>query len=102
MNNSRLFRLAVCLTLAGLTVPTIGKAQLAFDVSRVTCADLLAMPPDQSLPFTAWMSGYFNQRIGYKWIDFSAYGRNVANLKQWCTSHPDELVMHGLERATAK
>ena len=29
------------------------------DMSKVTCADYLAMPPDKSRTFSAWMSGYF-------------------------------------------
>ena len=72
------------------------------DMSRVTCSDYLAMPPDQSRIFSAWMSGYFNQKSGYPWIDLDAYARNIANVKQWCSTYPHELVMNGLQRATAK
>jgi len=67
-----------------------------------TCADYLAMPPDQSRTFSAWMSGYFNQKLGYAWVDLGAYARNIANMKQWCASYPNETVMTGLKWATAK
>ena len=83
-------------------IPCVAQAQVMIDMSRVTCADYLAMTPDRSRVFSAWMSGYFNQKNGYVWIDLGAYARNVANVKQWCASNPGELVMTGLERATAK
>jgi hypothetical protein len=50
--------------------------------------------------FSALMSGYYNQKGGYSWIDLSAYSRNVANVKQWCATYPAELLMNGLQRAT--
>jgi hypothetical protein len=48
------------------------------------------------------MSGYFNQKSGYSWIDLDACARNIANVKQWCSTYPNKLVMNGLQRATAK
>src|SRR5262249_28749887 len=65
------------------------------DMAKVTCADYLAMPPNQSRTFSAWMSGYFNQKSGYAWVDLGAYARNIANMKQWCASYPNETVMTG-------
>jgi len=47
------------------------------------------------------MSGWFNQKSGYVWINLNAYQRNVANVKAWCAEHPQELVMTGLARAAA-
>jgi hypothetical protein len=31
-----------------------------------------------------------------------AYARNVENVKAWCGTNPEELVMTGLQRATGK
>jgi HdeA/HdeB family len=78
------------------------RAQVMIDTSKVTCADYLAMPPDKSRIFSAWMSGYFNQKLGYAWVDLNAFARNIANVKQWCASYPNETVMTGLKWATAK
>jgi hypothetical protein len=47
------------------------------------------------------MSGWFNQKKGYIWIDLNAYARNVASVKAWCTVNPTQTVMAGLERSTA-
>jgi hypothetical protein len=83
-------------------VPSIARAQVMIDMAKVTCADYLAMPPKQSRTFSAWMSGYFNQKSGYAWVDLNAYAKNIANVKQWCASYPNETVMTGLKWATAK
>jgi hypothetical protein len=45
------------------------------------------------------MSGWFNQKMGYTYINLEAYQRNVANVKAWCGTNPGELVMTGLQRA---
>lgn len=90
-----------CLMLAGMLVPSIGQAQMMVEMPLVTCAQYLAMPPEQSSIFAAWMSGWFNQKMGYTYINLEAYARNVANVRAWCASNPRELVMTGLQRATA-
>lgn len=95
-------QLAFCLTLAGAMLSSAAHAQVAIDMSRVTCGEYLAMPPAQSASFSAWMSGWFNQKTGYVFVDLDAYARNVANVKSWCASNPTETVMAGLQRATAR
>jgi len=88
------------LVLLGTLIPTTGRAQVTINMSRVTCADYLAMTPEQSDVFGAWVGGYFNQKTGYTWIDLDAQRRNVASLKAWCATYPAEFVMTGLARAT--
>ncbi len=94
--------LTLALALTGAFSPSTAPAQVMIDMSKITCADYLAMPPDQARTFSAWMSGYFNQKMGYAWVDLGAYARNIANMKQWCSSYPNETVMTGLKWATAK
>jgi HdeA/HdeB family len=72
-------------------------AQATLDMTRVTCADYLAMPPDRSEIFSAWMSGWFNQRLGYVSVGLSDFQRNVASIKQWCTTSPAATIMGALE-----
>ena len=89
------------LAFGGMLVPSISQAQMMVEMPLVTCAQYLAMPPEQSRIFAAWMSGWFNQKTGYTYINLEAYARNVANVQGWCASNPGELVMTGLKRATA-
>ena len=88
------------LVLLGALAPTTGHAQVAINMSRVTCADYLAMTPEQSEVFGAWVGGYFNQKTGYTWIDLTAQRRNEASVRAWCATWPAEFVMTGLARAT--
>ena len=92
----------ICLTFAISIIPAAANAQLTIDMGRITCGQYLAMPPSQSDNFSAWMSGWFNQKTGYVFIDLDAYARNVANVKSWCASNPNQTVMAGLQRATAQ
>ncbi len=70
---------AFCLMLAGPILPSVTHAQVSIDMARVTCADYLALSPADSAVFSAWMSGWFNQKTGYVFVDLNAYARNVVN-----------------------
>ncbi len=86
--------------LLGLIFSSPAHAQVVINMSRVTCADYLAMTPEQSDVFGSWVGGYFNQKTGYTWIDMGAQARNTASVRAWCATYPGELVMTGLARAT--
>jgi len=90
------------LVLASATWPCAAHAQVKIDMARVTCADYLALPAEDAAVFSAWMSGWFNQKTGYVFVDLNAYARNVANVKSWCVLNPTQTVMAGLQRATAQ
>ena len=93
--------LAYGLALAAL-LPAIAQAQIKIDTNLVTCAQYLAMPPDQAANFAAWMSGWFDQKQGYVWVNLQAYERNVANVRAYCVANPADTVMAALQRATQK
>ncbi|SFK78108.1 HdeA/HdeB family chaperone [Methylocapsa palsarum] len=95
-------KFAVGFVLAGLLLPATSHAQVMIDTTRITCADYLAMPPEDSKVFSAWLSGWFNQKTGSTAVDLDRYAQNVANVKSWCQSNPKETVMAGLTRAVAK
>jgi len=94
-------KLLIGLTVAGLMSPSVVAAQATVDMARITCAQYLAMSPTDSAIFSAWMSGWFNQKKGYVWVDLNAFTRNVSSVKGWCTTNPTQTVMAGLERSTA-
>ena len=90
----------VCgLALLGASLSTAAQAQVTIDMSKVTCANYLAMTPDQSSTFSAWGSGWFNNRWGYVTVGLNDFARNIASVKQWCASNPQQSVMAGLERS---
>jgi len=92
-------KLAFGLAMVGLFAPSLGQAQAAIDMGRVTCGEYLAMPPENSEIFSAWMSGWFNQKNGYVSVDLDAYRRNVENVKAWCANNKASSVMGGLQAA---
>jgi hypothetical protein len=99
MGHLRIGKFLWILALLGMSMSTPSRAQVTINMSRVTCADYLAMTGEQSDVFGAWVGGYFNQKTGYTWIDLDAQRRNVASLKAWCATYPAEFVMTGLARA---
>ncbi len=90
------------LLMVGIAAPSTSQAQVAVDMSLLTCGQYLAMSPDQSRIYAAWMSGWFNQKMGYTYVNLEAYERNVANVKAWCGTNPNELVMTEVQRSTGK
>src|SRR3954464_6107583 len=63
-------------------------------------ADYLAMSSADAPLFSAFISGWFNQKTGHVTVDLNEYARNVANVRSWCASNPGETVFAGLQRAT--
>jgi HdeA/HdeB family len=93
-------KLVFGLILATSLVPSAGHAQVTLNMTQVTCANYLAMSPSQARVFSAWMSGWFNQRFGYVTVGFDDFARNVASVSQWCSGNPQATIMAALERST--
>jgi len=92
----------IAMVFAAVTLPSVAQAQLVIDMNRLTCAQFFEMSPQQARIYSAWMSGFFNQRTGYSWVDFGGYERNFANVRAWCATSPNDTVMAGLQRATGR
>jgi HdeA/HdeB family len=90
----------IIVALAAFVLPLSVNAQVMFDTTRVTCANYLAMSPTDARLFSAFMSGWFNQKTGHVTVDLNQYERNVANVRSWCGMNPNETVIAGLTRAT--
>ena len=92
-------KVLLCAVVAITFAPGASQAQVTLDMSRVTCADYLAMSPAQTGIFSAWMSGWFNHKWGYTTVGFDDFARNVASVRQWCTTSPRGTVMAALDRS---
>jgi hypothetical protein len=99
MGDASMRKSVLCLTIAMIMAPGSGQAQVTVDMTRVTCADYVAMPPGQARTFSAWMSGWFNQKFGYITVGLNDFAKNTASVKQWCTTSPRETVMAALDRS---
>lgn len=92
-------KLVLCAALAATITPVPSRAQMTLDMTRVTCADYLAMTPDHSDMFSAWASGWFNQRFGYVTVGMADFARNIESVKRWCTLNQQRTVMAALEQS---
>jgi hypothetical protein len=89
------FVLAVAISI----LPGTGHAQEREDMTQVTCTNYLIMAPDMARTFSAWMSGWYNQKFGYTTVGVDDYDRNVANVREWCTGNPQATIMAALDRS---
>jgi hypothetical protein len=94
------FGLASAAALVSSAAQAQGKSEGKVDMARITCAEYLAMSPRDDAIFSAWMSGWFNQKKGYVTLDLDVYKRNVSSVKAWCANNPTQSVMASIERVT--
>jgi hypothetical protein len=80
-------------------LPVAANAQLTINMNMIKCDQYLAMSPDMSRDFSAWMSGWFSYQTRRTFVDLALHQKNIANVKAWCQYHPQESVMNGLQNA---
>lgn len=91
----------IILAFAISVVPAVTNAAptTTIDIGKITCSQYLAMPPALSGKFSAWMSGWFSYQNRRTFVDFALHQANITNVKGWCQSNPDEIVIVGLRKA---
>lgn len=77
------------------------QAQVTYDMSKATCADLSAMDPVTQRDISAWISGWFNQRANNSSLNIEGYQKNVASVTSWCSSNPGQPIMAALQASVA-
>ena len=80
-------------------LPVAANAQVTIDMGAFTCAQYLAMPPEMSRDFSAWMSGCFSYQTHRTFVDVLLHQKNIASVKSWCQQYPQAKVMTGLQGA---
>jgi len=92
-------RRLISAALAISLLPVAANAQLTINMNQIKCDQYLAMSPDMSRDFSAWMSGWFSYQTRRTFVDLALHQKNIANVKAWCQYHPQESVMTGLQNA---
>jgi hypothetical protein len=92
-------KLSFALAISISILPGTGHAQERQDMTQVTCTNYLIMSPDIARTYSAWMSGWYNQKFGYTTVGLDDYGKRVASLRQWCTDNPQATIMAALDRS---
>src|SRR6516162_4185375 len=73
-------KLMGCLAVTGSILPSLAHAQIGIDMTSVTCAQYLAMPTERSRVFSAWMSGWANQKAGRTMVYLDAFNKNIETI----------------------
>jgi HdeA/HdeB family len=102
LGGGRMKNLFVALALASVCIPSLSQAQVKLDMSKVTCGEALAMPPEDQADFGAFVSGWFAQKAGRTFIDLDLFRKNTASVMSWCKSNPSDSVMAAIERAVGQ
>ncbi len=68
-------------------------------MSQMTCATYLIMPPDLARDYSAWMTGWYNQKFGYTTVGLDDFARNATSVRQWCTDNRQASIMTALDRS---
>ena len=92
-------KIAICLALGLGLAPTASSAQLMIQMNRITCGDMTAMAPGDQDMVAAWMSGWYNQKLGYTYVDLMAFRQNKANIMKYCASNPKDQLMGVIQAA---
>jgi acid stress chaperone HdeB len=86
-------KIAICLALGLGLAPTVGFAQVTIQMEKITCGDITAMAPADQDMVAAWMSGWYNQKLGYTSVDLMVFRQNKANIMKYCANSPKDQLM---------
>jgi acid stress chaperone HdeB len=93
----RLAAVAACVVLlAARAIPA--SAQVAIDLSVVTCGQYMGKDRDTQDVLAAWMSGYFNAAKDQSKVDLARFERNRKAVEVYCKKHKLETLMSAIQR----
>ena len=83
---------------------SIGEAQVAIDVSRVTCDQYVHAKITTPNYIAAWLSGYYNGKRNNRIIDLQQLQENVMKVENYCSDEKNFKVpvMNAVERLFGK
>ena len=87
------------LALATSILPSASHAQVTLDMTKVTCANYLAMSPSQARTFSAWMSGYFRASRSEPVFDFQRFANNKKAVGNYCKKYGGETLMSAIQKS---
>lgn len=74
------------------------RAQVAIDLSVVTCGQYTGKDRDTQDVLAAWMSGYFNAAKNQSKLDLARFERNRKAVETYCKKHKLETLMSAIQR----
>ena len=97
MTRSMKYLLAVLTLTFALEPGPVVQAQVAIDISKLTCGQLTGYKIATSEKITMWLSGYHHGKSGNTSLDAHELTGNAKKLRNYCTRNNQALVMDAVE-----
>lgn len=75
-------------------------AQVAVDMSLITCRQFLDAPPERQEMITSWMGGYFSASKNLSTIDFRYVQRNHKAIMTHCQKNGREGLLSAVQKVS--
>jgi hypothetical protein len=92
----------VILALALLVGPSTARAQVAVDVSKITCSQFVEYKIADPKDIIIWMNGYHHGLHPSLILDTQSLLENTKKIEEYCFKHPDLLVMKAVEEVVGQ
>ncbi len=90
----RYFPIAVVVAIMGFAGPSMSAE---VDVSKLTCKDVIAMPPIKIAAVAMWASGYVHGKAGSAMVDTDKADTNAGKIADYCKKNGDATLASALE-----
>jgi acid stress chaperone HdeB len=74
------------------------RAQVALDLSKVTCDQFVGYKITDPQNIAIWLSGYYNGKRSNTVIDTQGFDTNTKKLRDFCFRNPATPVMQAIEK----
>jgi acid stress chaperone HdeB len=84
-------------SILALEIASEVRAQVALDLSKVTCDQFVGYKITDPQNIAIWLSGYYNGKRGNTIIDTQGFDANTKKLRDFCFRNPATPVMQATE-----
>jgi acid stress chaperone HdeB len=78
-------------------ITSAAQAQVAIDVSKITCQQFRSYAITDPNNIALWLSGYYNGQRNNTIINVESFKENLEKVKDYCITHPTVTVMQTVE-----
>jgi len=90
-------KLLVVAAMGSIFALELARAQVALDLSKVTCDQFVGYKITDPQNIAIWLSGYYNGKRGNTIIDTQGFNDNTKKLRDFCFRNPATPVMQATE-----
>lgn len=92
--------IAFCGLAACLSAATPAAAQVAVEMSEITCKEFAGYDADTRALVAAWMLGYFNAGRNLNVVQTQYVERNLEKVGQYCKKHKKDSILSVVEKVS--